>query len=160
MKSASLSELQKELATLPTKRVLEICSRLIKYKKENKELLTYLLFEAGDEEAYKRSIKEETDRQFQEMNRSNLYLAKKSIRKILRTINKYIRYSGSKETEIELRIYYCTKLKKSGIPINKSQVLLNLYNNQIKKIHGILSKLHEDLQFDYQREMKEIESFL
>ena len=157
MKAASLNELQKELNSLPPKRVLEICSRLIKYKKENKELLTYLLFEADDEEAYKKSIREEVDKQFLEMNKSNLYLAKKSLRKILRTINKFIRYSGSKQTEAELRIYYCTKLKKSGIPIKKSQVLLNLYNNQVKKINISLSKLHEDLQTDYLREMKELE---
>ena len=157
MKAASLNELQKELNSLPPKRVLKICSRLIKYKKENKELLTYLLFEADDEEAYKKSIREEVDKQFLDMNKSNLYLAKKSLRKILRTLNKFIRYSGSKQTEAELRIYYCTKLKKSGIPIKKSQVLLNLYNNQVKKINISLSKLHEDLQTDYLREMKELE---
>jgi hypothetical protein len=157
MKSSSLSELQKELLTLPPKRLLEICSRLIKYKKENKELLTYMLFESGDEEAYKRNIKEEIDIQFEEINQRTLYLAKKSLRKILRMINKFVRYSGIKETEIELRIYYCAKLKNSGIPIKNSQVLLNLYNNQVKKIHSELSKLHEDLQFDYQRELKELE---
>src|SRR5438105_4488438 len=106
MKAASLNELQKELATLPLKQVLEICSRLIKYKKENKELLTYLLFEARDEESYIKNIKNEIDFQFREMNRSNLYLAKKSLRKILRMINKFIRYSGEKQTEIELRIHY------------------------------------------------------
>ena len=61
MKAASIHELQKELTSLPPKRVLEICARLIKYKKENKELLTYVLFESHDEEAYKKSIKDETD---------------------------------------------------------------------------------------------------
>lgn len=156
MKAASLNELQKELSTLPTKRILEICARLIKHKKENKELLTYLLFEAGDEESYKKSIKEEVDEQFRDMNKSNLYLAKKSLRKILRTINKFIKYSGSKQTELELRIYYCVKLKASGIAIEKSQVLINLYDNQLRKIEGALSKLHEDLQFDYKRELEEL----
>ena len=71
--------------------------------------------------------------------------------------NKFIRYSGTKQTDVELRIYYCTKLKNSGIPIKNSQVLLNIYNNQIKKINDALSKLHEDLQFDYQRELKELD---
>ncbi len=157
MKAASLNELQKELSTLPPKRILEICNRLIRFKKENKELLTYLLFESDDEQAYKSSVKAETDNLFQSMNQSNLYLAKKSLRAILRMINKFIRYSGSKETDIELRIYYCKKLKQSGIPINKSPVLLNLYNNQIKKIRDSLSKLHEDLQFDFLQELKELD---
>lgn len=157
MKAASLNELQKELLTLPSKRVLEICNRLIRFKKENKELLTYLLFESDDEQAYKNSVKTEIDSLFLAVNQSNLYLAKKSLRAILRMINKFIRYSGSKETDIELRIYYCKKLKQSGITINKSPVLLNLYNNQIKKIRDSLSKLHEDLQFDYLQELNELE---
>jgi hypothetical protein len=160
MRPATLNELQKELSALPPKRVLEICARLIKYKKENKELLTYLLFEADDEEAYKKGVKEEIDTQFGEMNKSNLYLAKKTIRKVLRTINKYIRYSGSKQTEAELRIYYCLKLKESNIRIDKSQVLKNLYDNQRNKIESALSKLHEDLQLDYKRELEELESYL
>jgi predicted CopG family antitoxin len=159
MKAATLNELQKELTTLPPKSVLEICARLIKYKKENKELLTYLLFEADDEEAYKKGIKEEVDAQFEDMNKSNLYLAKKTIRKVLRTINKYIRYSGSKQTEAELRIYYCIKLKESGIRIENSQVLKNLYDNQRKKIEAALSKIHEDLQLDYKRELEELETY-
>jgi len=41
---ASLSELQKELALLERKEVLELCIRLAKYKKENKEYLSYLVF--------------------------------------------------------------------------------------------------------------------
>jgi hypothetical protein len=156
MKAASINELQKELSTLPPKRVLELCARLIRYKKENKELLTYLLFESHDEEAYKKSIREETDEQFWEMNKSNLYLAKKSMRKILRMINKFSRYSGSKQTDAELRIYYCKKFKESGIKFEKSKVLTNLYEGQLKKINASLATLHEDLQFDYLRELKEL----
>ena len=88
------------------------------------------------------------------MNKSNLYLAKKSLRKILRTINKFIKYSGNKQTEVELRIFYCNKLKLSGIDIEKSQVLKNLYDNQRKKIESLLAKFHEDLQFDYRKELE------
>ena len=157
MKAATLNELQKELSTLHPKRVLEICARLIKHKKENKELLTYLLFEAHDEEAYIKSIKRDIDEQFLEINSSNLYLAKKSLRKILRMINKFIRYSGNKQTELELRIYYCITLRNSGIPFQKNKVLKNIYDNQIKKIETTLSKFHEDLQFDYRRELDKME---
>lgn len=156
MKAASLNELQQELTTLEPERMLELCVRLLKYKKENKELLTYLLFEAHDEEAFILKVKEETDRQLSEMKGSNLYLTKKSIRKILRMINKFIRYSGKKETELELRIYYCTKLRQSRIPIDKSKVLSNLYNNQLDKIKTVLSKLHEDLQYDYVKRLNDL----
>jgi hypothetical protein len=156
MKAATLSELKQEIATLTPKQVIDICMRLAKHKKENKELITYLLFEAGDEKTFIRNIQAETEIQFSEMNSSNLYLAKKSIRKILRTINKFARYSGSKETEADLRIHYCKTLVASGIPFRKSPVLLNLYNNQLKKIESAVGSLHEDLQYDYRKEMKEL----
>ncbi|MGB3948780.1 MAG: hypothetical protein WBM13_12405 [Bacteroidia bacterium] len=77
MKTASISEIQKEIVTLSPKAVVTLCHRLAKYKKENKELLSYLLFDANNENAYIQSVKEETNELFLEMNRSNNYLIKK-----------------------------------------------------------------------------------
>ena len=156
MKTATLSELKKELNTVAPKQILDICMRLAKYKKDNKELLTYLLFESENEQAYIKGIKLQVDEQFSEMNKSNAYLAKKSLRKILRSINKYIKYSGAKETEAELLIYFCLKIKKSGIRIDSTTVLTNLYQQQIKKINKALSSLHEDLQYDYKKELERL----
>jgi len=153
MKAASISLLKKELDMLPSKEVLGICMRLAKFKKENKELLSYLLFEADDELQYIISVKSEIDAQFAEINRSTMYYIKKSIRKILRTTHKYIRYSGIRRTEVELLIYFCTKLKTSGIPVNASTALSNLYQAQLQKIRNILATLHEDLQYDYEQEL-------
>lgn len=154
MKAASISVLKKELSLLPPKDVMEICMRLAKFKKENKELLSYQLFEANDEPNYIISVKSEIDAQFAEINRSTMYYIKKSIRKILRTTHKYIRYSGIRRTEVELLIYFCTKLKTSGIPINASTALSNLYQAQFQKIENALATLHEDLQYDYEQELK------
>lgn len=154
MKAATISILKKELSLLPPKDVIGICMRLAKYKKENKELLNYLLFEANDELNFIISVKSEIAAQFAEINRGTMYYIKKSIRKILRTTHKYIRYSGVTLTEVELLIYFCTKLKTSGIPINASTALSNLYQSQIWKIRNVLATLHEDLQYDYEQELK------
>jgi hypothetical protein len=156
MKAASIHELQKELSALESKQLKELCIRLVKYKKDNKELLTYLLFEAHNEKAYIKSIKDEVDSLFSEMNRSTAYLTKKSLRKILRLINKFIKYSGIKETEIELRIYFCTKVKTTRIAIDTNTVLSNLYNREVEKIKTAFSKLHEDLQYDYKEELERL----
>jgi hypothetical protein len=157
MKSATLNELKKELQELSPKQMQDLCIRLAKYKKDNKELLTFLLFEAHDEQAYIQSIKEEVDELFTQVNRSSVYLAKKTLRKIVRTANKYIRYSGSKTVELEVLIYFCQKVKRSGISIHSSSVLENLYEQQLKKIRKALSTLHEDLQYDYKQEIEELE---
>lgn len=156
MKSATIHEIKQELSTVKPAKLVELCLRLARFKKENKELLTYLLFEAHDEQSYISSIKKEIDEQFGAINLSHLYFAKKSLRKIIRIINKYCRYSGSRQTEVELRIYFCNQLKESGIPVERNGVINNLFLSQIKKINMLLKTLHEDLQFDYLRDMENL----
>lgn len=156
MKSATIHEIKQELTGSKPAQLVELCLRLGRFKKENKELLTYLLFEAQDEQGYVTGIKQEIDEQFEAINLSQLYFAKKSLRKIVRLINKYSRYSGSKQTEVELRIYFCGQLKASGIPITRNPVINNLYNSQIKKISTVIETLHEDIQYDYRKELNEL----
>jgi hypothetical protein len=157
MKAATLHELKKQMEGLDAEALLAFCLRLAKFKKDNKELLTYLLYEAEDESGYVAHVKSDVDELFDALAKdNNLYFLKKSIRKILRFVNKQIKYSGNKQTELELRIHFCLQLKNSGIKFQKNPVLVNLYNQQIKKIHAALTKLPEDLQFDYQRAIQDL----
>ncbi len=153
MKAASINEIKSELKLIPAVQITELCLRLARYKKENKELLTYLLFEANDQQAYINNVKEEMDNGFSEINTSNIYFAKKSLRKILRITNKHIKYTGSKEVEVQLLLHYCTSFKGLKIATQKSAALSNLYSNQIKKIGAAISSMHEDLQHEYLREL-------
>lgn len=153
MRSASVQEIKEELATLKPGELTNLCLRLARFKKENKELLTYLLFEAQDEESYIKIVKQEIEDLFDTVNLTQLYFAKKTLRKIVRVINKHSRYSGNKQTDIELRIFFCMKLKGSGIPFRRNPVLSNLYDGQLKKINTTLATLHEDLQHDYRKEI-------
>jgi hypothetical protein len=156
MKAATIHELKDELKTLKTPQLTELCLRLARFRKENKELLTYLLFEAHHEQDYIKGIKKEIDDLFDEINLSHLYFAKKSLRKIVRLINKYCRYSSLRQTEVELRLYFCKVLNDSGIPVQKNAVINNLFQSQVKKIKTVFVTLHEDLQFDYRRELEEL----
>src|SRR5258705_10972315 len=141
MKASTINELKQELVTAPASTLIELCLRLARFKKENKELLTYLLFEAHDEQEYINSIKKEIDELFETINLSHLYFAKKTLRKIARVINKYCRYSSNKQTETDLRIYFCQKLKASGIPFHRNTVISNLFESQLKKINSVLATL-------------------
>lgn len=156
MKTASLAEIKKELKELAPGKIAELCLRLAGFSKNNKELLNYLLFEAQDESAYISAIKEEVRDLFTGVNKTSLYQAKKTIRKIVRTINKYVRYSGQKETQVELLIFFCEELKATKLPIHQSKVLVNLYRNQLDVIQKALVSLHDDLQFDYQERITAI----
>jgi hypothetical protein len=156
MKSVSLKELKLELENCSAKELMELCLRLAKFKKENKELLTYLLYESADEILFIKEVKKEIDLQFELINTTSYYFIKKSVRKILQNIKKHIRYSKKKETEIDLLMYFCTKLKNFKPSIQKNTRLVNIYDNQIELIRKKITLLHEDLQYDYGVELKEL----
>lgn len=156
MKAASIQEIRQELTTLPPKDLVEICLRLARAKKENKELLSFLLFEAHNEAGFVESVKQEIDEAFEELNTDHWYYAKKGLRKILRLISKHSRHIGTKEAGIELLIHFCTRLKASGIPFYRNKVLENIYDQQLKKIQTQLKGVHEDIQFDYRRQLERL----
>lgn len=157
MKAASVNEIKQQLKEVKQPQLIELCLRLARFKKENKELLTYLLFEADDLELYIKNVKEEMNSEFSEINTRNVYYAKKSLRKILRTANKYIRYTGSKTAEVEILLHYCINFKALKLPLNKSAALKKIYDSQRKKIAAAIETLHEDLQYDYLRDWEGLE---
>ncbi len=156
MKSATVKQIKQELKNNSTDELVELCLRLSKFKKENKEFLTYLLFEASDEQAYIKNVKSEIEQQFIEINTKSYYYMKKSIRKILRGTKTQIRYSKKKETEVELLLFFCSELKKVEPPIDQNIVLSNIFNRQIEAIKKAISNLHEDLRYDYGVELNQL----
>lgn len=157
MKAVSVSILKNELRQHSQQELVEICLQLAKFKKENKELLSYVLFDSRDEDEYIRAIKEEMDVEFSNFNYDRLYFVKKSTRKILRIIKKYIRYSKKKETEAHVLLYFCTKLKQLRPTFKSSLQMINIYDRQLVAVKKAVSTLHEDLQYDFNIEIEELE---
>lgn len=156
MKAASLPDIKKELNTLTPQELQDLCLRLGRFKKENKELLTYLLFESYDEDAYVESIKAFMDENFKTINTTSFFYIRKSVRKILRNVKKFIRYSPKKETEVELLLYFCEKLRDFKPSIKRSSQLRNSYNRQLLLAKKVLNGLHEDLQFDFKEKLENL----
>ena len=154
MKTASLKQVKEELYYKSDQELVALCLRLIRFKKDNKELLSYLLFEMDDEDAYIKGIQSKMDTEFEAINTDSYFYMRKSIRKILRQVKKYIRYSQKKETEVELLIYFLDKLFNLKPSIFKSKTLTNLYHRNIIFIEKKIISLHEDLQYDYQLELE------
>ncbi len=157
MKPASIALIKSELKNAHPSQLVDICLRMAKFKLENKELLSYLLFEVEDEPSYIRDIKLEMEELFAAMNLQSLYLAKKTIRKVLRHINKYIRISGQKTTEVELRIHFCHILKESGLRMAQNRVVRNIFEREHERIIKAINSLHEDLQYDYFEELNKLQ---
>lgn len=157
MESASLLEIKKRLNESSPKALKEMILRLAKYKKENKELLSYLLFFAEAEEDYIKDIIAEMDTAFETINTGSLHWAKKSVRKILRITIKHSKYSGNKQTEAVLLIHFCQSMKQYIPSFSTSPTLLNLYQRQLIKIRKAIASLHEDLQYDFEASILELE---
>ena len=78
MKFASLAEIRKELQHLPPKRLQELCLRMARHKKENKDLLAFLLFDDDNRHVFIEEVKTELTADFETIAaQANLYYLKK-----------------------------------------------------------------------------------
>ncbi|NNC83209.1 MAG: hypothetical protein HKN79_06500 [Flavobacteriales bacterium] len=156
MDPASIKVIKDELKDKSPAELTELVLALARSRKENKELLSYLLFDSYDEEGYIRAIKEEIEEEFSRINDRNFYYIKKSVRKILRNTKKYIRYSKKKETEVEVLLHFCKTLADMTPSYKRNIALSNLMDRQFALIYRTIGKLHPDLQYDYRTELEEI----
>lgn len=156
MKAASIAELKKALQYKSQDELKDYCLQLARFKVETKELLTYLVFEKENEEAYRNSIKDYLDNSFEELEIKGFYYLKKSVRKILRQLKRFIRYSKNKETEAVLLMHFCRNLSEIRPSIGRNTVLRNMYYKQIEMAEKAIAKLHPDLQYDLKLEMEEL----
>lgn len=160
MKTSSVSALKKELFQHSKEDLAELLNTFIKYSKENKELLHYLLFEADFEKNYISSIKEEVGLEFNGIDSRSWKTMKKSIQRILRLLKKYIKYSKQPQTEIELLLFFCMRMRALKITLHRNPIILNIYKRQLNAIDKALLKLHEDLQYDYLHDIEEAKTVI
>lgn len=159
MKPATVKQIKTELENKPQDELIEICLRLSKFNKENKELINYVLFQSYDENEYIENVKLFIKEEFDNLNFSRNSFLKKGVRRILKLVKKHIKYSKNKETEIELLLYFNIMLKNRVIPevYYSDEIIKNLYYRQEEAIKKKVMKLHEDLQFDYLRQLEGLE---
>ncbi len=153
MKPEKLSDLKKELLNHNVHELTEICLRLAKYKKENKELLNYLLFDAEQPMEYAEQVKNFLMEDFKSIQKHYFY-STRSLRKIVRLINRYAKYTGSKQVETELCLWFCINYLNYIDLRTRHKPLQGLLTRQFEKVARLIPKLHEDLQFDYRQEFE------
>ncbi|MFB9844647.1 hypothetical protein [Mucilaginibacter ginsenosidivorans] len=148
MKVYGLADIKKEIQFQDKTVLMELVLRLARYKKENKELLAYLLFEADNERSFIENVIAENGFMFSQLPSNNYQMAK-SMRKILRLLNKYIKFMGSKEAEIEFFLSFCRNYIQYADRRGSYKPMRLIFTRQLEKIKKAIEKLHEDLQFDY-----------
>ena len=155
MEAASLAEIKKVLMRMEHGELLDACLRLARFKKDNKELLTYLLFMSEDERGFASYLCGIIDDQFAETPNAH----KKTLRKTIRWMNKCLRFSRNKETEYQVRTHFCRALRSSKTPFRRQRVTMNMYTGQIKKIRKSIEKFHDDIKRDLEKEIVALETF-
>jgi len=146
-----LQDIKKEIQHLHPEQLAELCLRLARYKKENKELLAYILFEADNEAAFIEKVKAESGFMFSQLP-VHSYTAAKSMRKILRLLSKYTKFMGSKQGEIDMLINFCNNYIHYTDKKTSYKPMRLILIRQLIKIRALIGKLHEDLQYDYNQE--------
>jgi len=156
MKIGSLSEIKKELSFLEIKELSVLLLDLAKFSTDNKAFLYFKLFEKENPRLFVELVQEEIDLEFQKANTRNFQVAKKAAQGIRRKLNKSLKLSKDKETKIELTVYFCEKLVQYGFLSFRHPVIDNLYRVQVGKIEKLIKGLHEDLQYDYETKVEEL----
>lgn len=145
---AKLPELKRELEGLPQPELVRLCLRIAKHKAENKELLDYLLWSAEDPMQYAQEFRAEVLLPF-ETPFVNAYSFTKSIRKSLRLITKYLRFTASRQGECELLLALVDAYHQSYRREYRTAALSKIIFRCLKKAAANIAKLHEDIQADY-----------
>ncbi|HEX3385279.1 MAG TPA: hypothetical protein VHS53_08830 [Mucilaginibacter sp.] len=155
LKLYGLADIKKELQFHDKGYLVDLCLRLGRYKKENKELLAYLLFDADNERGFIENVIAESGFMFSQLPSNNYQMAK-SMRKILRLLSKYVKFMGSKEAEIEFLLSFCRNYIEYADKRGSYKPMRLIFTRQLDKIGKAIAKLHEDLQFDYMQDYNAI----
>lgn len=154
MKAKSLKEIREELVYAEKQELVDLCLQLVRFKVENKELLTYQLFYKNRKEHYISEIEDYIDKEFKALNPASYFYLKKGVQKIHRHLKKHIRIAKDDTMEVELLLYFLEKFKNYTPVLHKQKILNNLYVREHTLVTKRIEKLHADLQYDYKGKLE------
>lgn len=157
MKPKSLKEIRDELAHLSHKEITEFCLQLVRFKTENKELLTYELFYKNNKNLYIEEVENYMDKEFKNLNPASYFYLKKGVQKINRQIKKHIRITKDLEIEVQVLLYFLKSFKAYKPDLLKQKILNNMYYRELALVKKRIEKLHPDLQYDFELELEGLE---
>lgn len=150
MLDRSLKNIKDELKQFSQEELLEFTARIIRSKKENKELAAYILFEQDREDEYAQKLIDHLNAELEDINYSRPFIAKKSIRRVNRLSNRYLKYSGNTETALKVTIFLAEKVTAKSRQHRLMRHTEKIIEQYLTKYNKLLSGMHEDLQYDYQ----------
>jgi len=160
MKIASLAEIKKELQNLSQSELIALVSDLSKFSADNKLFLYFKLYGRDHPELFSEMVQEELISEFRNANTRNSHYAKKSAQGIRRKLNKFLKFTKDKPTQVDLISFFCEMLYEYGYLMFRHPVIENLYLLQVGKVERLLGQMHEDLQYDYRGKLMELKNYI
>lgn len=157
MSPATIDDIKKELQKLPPRKVLELTLKLARFKKENKELLSFLLFEADDQQGYVQSLQLEIEEMFKDIHKAPSAVVKKQLRRITKLITRQSKYIGSRTAAVELHVHFCKILYAHPENLLKINSAITIFQQQLNKASKLIPLLEDDLQYDYKLQLANLE---
>jgi len=154
-----LNDLKKDIQDLPHAEVSRLLLRLARLKTENKELLHYLLYFEHDAMAYAEEMKAEVLLPFTEAFVNSWTLGKK-LRKSLRLVAKYARFTGNRAGESELLLSLVELYLENYRFEFRQTALARIAVRCMKKVSDNFDRIHEDFRADYEGRYNEALSLL
>ncbi|MFM7709422.1 MAG: hypothetical protein ACKO5C_00765 [Ferruginibacter sp.] len=151
-----VQELRKRTADLQTSELIQLLSRLMRFKRENKELVAYELFVRDQPEVWFSEIRESFNSELETMNTSHPYFMKKTMRKLIRRAKTYARYAGDPAIESELFCGLLEVFNEHHLHVHPSDIVRKIYYDTFTRLEKNISKLHEDLQYDFERRLADL----
>ncbi len=155
MKAASIKQLRTEIGNLPPHKLAALTERLIKYKKDNKELASYIIFYEEDEAGFADDVETALEEQFGLINFKTAFFAKKGLRKMIRIANKFLRYTPNKSTQARIIMDVLSRLALIPASLKKNTQIKNMQVSLLKKLDDILLQVHQDERHDFEKQLKE-----
>jgi len=159
MKPATLVQIRKELETISPQRLMALTLRLIKLKSENKEFVSYLLFDEDQLSEYLADLKFEISEVLDGASFTQPLIAKKALRKCQKYITKHAKYMGSKDAEAELYMFLLRKIHEKGINRYTHRAIQLIYLRIIEKTKKLLPTIHNDLRGDFEIEILNLSKY-
>lgn len=160
MQLPNLTAIKAELKHLSEKDLIALVTDLSKFSRENKAFLYFKLNEKENPRLFIEMVQEELEREFQLANTKHYHVAKKAAQGIRRKLNKFLKLNKNKADQIEVIEYFCKNLINYAYLEFHHPVIDNLYASQVRKIETLVSSLHEDLQYDYEKTIQELKKFV
>jgi len=107
---------------------------------------------------YAEEVKGLMDDALQNLNTSSAFLAKKTLRKILKIAADNARFSSNAEIAAELTLHALSILNALPSKLMRATVIANMKKAQLKKMETTLAELHPDLEYEYRSRFDNLNS--